>query len=105
MFKLSIFDHAFTGPMLTWSNRHLDGFIARKLDRVLVNDNWCPLFTHSSVELLPLEVSDHCPAFIQVQQGGDSHPKPFRFFNFWTKHSAFLDLVEESWNSHTLEIL
>ena len=45
MIKLSIFDHAYTGPMLTWSNRHLEGFIVRKLDRILVNDNWCLLFT------------------------------------------------------------
>ena len=32
MLKISVFDHVFTGPILTWTNRQQDGFIARKLD-------------------------------------------------------------------------
>ena len=49
------------------------------------------------VEFLALEVSDHCPAIIHLQHVNESPPKPFRFFNFWTKHLQFLDLVKESW--------
>ena len=33
-----VYDHAFTGTMFTWTNKHQDGFIARKLDRVLINE-------------------------------------------------------------------
>ena len=63
----------------------------------MINDNWLLQFTYSMVEFLAPEVSDHCPAFIQLQQENASPPKPFRFFNFWTKHSRFLEIVEESW--------
>ena len=41
-------------------------FIVRKLDRALVNDNWFPIFAHSSVDFLPPEVSDHSPILIQL---------------------------------------
>ena len=41
--QLLIFNHAYSGPV-TWTNKHMDGFIAKKLDRVLVNDNWIAKF-------------------------------------------------------------
>ena len=65
MVQLSIFDHVFSGSLLTWTNRQLDGFIARKLDRALVNDNWFPRYIHLSVEFLPSEVLDHCSVLIK----------------------------------------
>ncbi|XVE88838.1 hypothetical protein DITRI_Ditri19aG0100900 [Diplodiscus trichospermus] len=95
---ISIFDHLSTGPLFTWSNKQQEGFLARKLDRVMVNDNWPTYFPTSSVEFLALEVSDHCPSLIQLQQVAFSPPKPFKFFNFWAKHPEFLNLVSQSWN-------
>ena len=100
--KISVFDHAFSGPLFTWSNHQLDGFLARKLDRVLINGNWLPCFAQSQVEFLPPEISDHCPALIQLQQDNYSPPKPFKFFNYWTKHGKFLEVVEQSWNEAVL---
>ncbi|MBA0662730.1 hypothetical protein Goklo_006806 [Gossypium klotzschianum] len=35
--EIEIFDHAYFGPVFTWSNPQLDRPIAKKLDRVLVN--------------------------------------------------------------------
>ena len=54
MIQLSIFDHVYTGLIFTWTNHQPDGFLARKLDRVLINDIWLSRFPHSSVEFLPL---------------------------------------------------
>ena len=93
-----VYDHAYNGAEFTWTNKHQDGFIARKLDRVLISDSWSNWFAHSTVEFLPSEVSDHCPTFIQLQQPLHSPPKPFKFFNLWTKHAGFLQVVEHSWN-------
>ena len=81
----------FFGPLYTWFNHQPDGF-----DKVLINDNWLPRFANSIVEFLTLEVSDHCLALIQLQHESESPLKLFRFFNFWTKHSKFLYLVEKS---------
>ena len=63
-----------------------------------MNDNWFPMINNSMVEFLPSEVSDHSPIHIQLQRVEESRPKPFKFFNFWTKHTAFLSIVEQSWN-------
>ena len=100
--SLSVFDHAYTGPLMTWSNHQSEGFLARKLDRVLINDNWLSCFPSSSVEFLPPEVSDHCPGFVQLHQESSSSPKPFKFFNYWTKHARFLEVVEQSWRGEMI---
>ena len=92
-----VYDHAFTGEMFTWTNKHQDGLIARKLDRVLINEAWSNFFAHSTVEFLSPEISDHSLAFIQLEQAMLSPPKPFKFFNLWTKHAGFLQVVEHSW--------
>ena len=35
--KLAVFDHVYNGPLHTWSNRQRDGYVAKKLDRALIN--------------------------------------------------------------------
>ncbi|XVE64217.1 hypothetical protein DITRI_Ditri07aG0083800 [Diplodiscus trichospermus] len=98
-FVETLYDHAFTRPLFTWSNhQQSQAFLARKLDRVLINDNWPLNFASSKVEFLAPKISDHCPSLIQLFQNDTSPPKPFRFFNFWTKHSEFLAVVRRSWN-------
>ena len=67
LIKLSVHDHHFTGPLYTWSNHQPEGPLVRKLDRVLINDNWLPRFGQSMVEFLASEVSDHCHALIMLQ--------------------------------------
>ena len=94
--QLVVFDHPFNGPLFIWSNHQ--GFHAKKLDRVLINDKWLIGFNHSTVEFLPPEDSDHCPVVVQMSQTFCAPPKPSRVFNFWTKHSNFLNTVAKSWN-------
>ena len=92
--ELEVFDHFYTGPLFTWSNHQGETFLAKKLDRVLINANWLITFPHSKVDFLTPEVSDHCLAFVQVDQAPYSPPKPFKFFNFWTKHHEFHKLLK-----------
>ena len=82
LLQISVFDHVYTGHLYTWSNHQLEGTLVRKLNKVLINDNWLSRFANSMVEFLAPKVSDHCPAIINLQQVNDSPPKPFRFFNF-----------------------
>ena len=102
LLNLSLQDHAFTGPLFTSTNRQGEGFLAKKLDRVLINDHWLLAYTQSTVEFLFPGESDHCPAYIKISQDFYSPLKPFKFFNFWTKHPDFLRVVESSWNESAI---
>ncbi|XVE49188.1 hypothetical protein DITRI_Ditri01bG0062400 [Diplodiscus trichospermus] len=95
--QITVLAHAYNGPLFTWTIKQVDGFLARKLDRVLVNDVWLEKIVDSTVEFLPPEVSDHSPDLLQFRQTMVSPPKPFKFFNYWVKHPEFLMLVESSW--------
>ena len=93
---ISIFDHAYSEPLFTWSNKQYESFIARKLDKTLVNGGWIVKYAHSTVDFMALEILDHCPVVIGFQQNVVNPPKPFKFFNFWTKHPRFMELVQQS---------
>ena len=71
--------------------------MARKLDRVLINQVWLHTFSNSKVEFFSLSESNHCAVFVQLSKASYSPPKPFKFFDFWVKHSEFMDTVKASW--------
>ncbi|XVF78460.1 hypothetical protein PTKIN_Ptkin14bG0135300 [Pterospermum kingtungense] len=45
---------------------------------------------------------DSSVGFIMVGQKEKQFPKPFKFFNFWTKNGGFLDTVLQSWSDTTI---
>ncbi|XP_038996529.1 uncharacterized protein LOC120121165 [Hibiscus syriacus] len=98
--ELDLQDHPFIGPLFTWSNKQTNTFLARKLDRVLVNPTWINVFQKSFVEFLAPGVSDHCMAFTWLDKEiPTNRPKPFKFFNFWTLHPNFLREFNQSWQT------
>ena len=97
MQNLEVLDHAYNGPLFTWSNHQDSTFLVKKLDRVLINDTWLTLFAHSRVKFLLPEISDHSHALIQLDIPYYSTPNPFKFFNFWVKHAVFQVTIRESW--------
>ena len=76
---MSVFDHVYFGPNFTWKNKHAEGFIAKKLDRVLINDVWLSRFAHSLVGFSSSKVFNHYPIMIQFEQVMQSRPQLFRF--------------------------
>ncbi|XP_039068128.1 uncharacterized protein LOC120214250 [Hibiscus syriacus] len=79
------------------SNRQEGNFLARKLDRVLINPRWFEDFPSSFVEFKAQGVSDHCPALISFfKENHVDRPKPFKFFNCWARHVEFMNVVKES---------
>ncbi|KAA3478181.1 reverse transcriptase [Gossypium australe] len=66
--EIEIFDHAYFGPIFTWSNNQLDRPIATKLDRVLVNAAWLRFLSHSWVEFATLGFSNHCPSIVWLER-------------------------------------
>lgn len=96
---LGVFDLRFTGPLHTWSNKCPSFPIAKKLDRVLVNQPWISSFSHSQASFLPSDFADHSPAVLNlVVNLPASGTKPFKFFNYLTKHPLFYQTVLQAWN-------
>lgn len=94
----SLFDFPFVGCQFSWSNKRVDGFQMRKLDRALVNEAWLNCFPSTLVEFLPPGISDHSPVFLSLGKKVDAGRKPFKFFNFWTKHSDYATLIHQTWS-------
>lgn len=97
--QMGMFDLRFQGPLFTWTNHQPDSPIANKLDRLLINANVISLYPHSVATFLPPEMSDHCPCLLYLcHQLPLAGTKPFRFFNYLTKHPLFFQTVLETWN-------
>ncbi|KAE8724823.1 hypothetical protein F3Y22_tig00009840pilonHSYRG00015 [Hibiscus syriacus] len=95
---LDLLDHPFLGPTFTWSNRQDEGFLARKLDRILVNPEWLTAHPDSFAEFKAQGASDHCLGMIWTQNDALARrPKPFKFFNCWTSNVGFMGVVKLSW--------
>ncbi|XP_039068832.1 uncharacterized protein LOC120215148 [Hibiscus syriacus] len=95
---LDLLDHHFLGPTFTWSNRQDKGFLARKLDRILVNPEWLTAHPDSFAEFKAQGASDHCLGMIWTQNDALARrPKPFKFFNGWTSNVGFMGVVKLSW--------
>ena len=102
LFNLELSNMSFLGPIFTWMNRHEgDNFIARKLDRCLQNECCLDVFPNAMTEVFQPGLSDHCPLVTSLNfrpESGRRKLYPFKFFNFWAEHPAFLEIVKDAWN-------
>ncbi|CAN1304339.1 Transposon TX1 uncharacterized 149 kDa protein [Linum perenne] len=91
----------FYGPFYTWTNKQDDSWIAHRLDRALVNEEWFSSYPHSKISILPPALSDHSSILVQLDSTYYSYPKPFRFFDFWVHQNGYHDCVQSSWSKFT----
>lgn len=96
---LGIFDIRFNGLLFTWSNKCPTFPIAKKLDRILVNHQWIASFPTAKPPSSPPDFSDHSPALLDLAVSLPiSGTKPFKFYNYLTKHPLFYQTVHTAWN-------
>lgn len=57
--ELEVIDYSSIGPFFTWSNKQVENFIAKKLDRVLVNEKFMNNFPTTVSEVLEPKFSEH----------------------------------------------
>ncbi|XP_030441655.2 uncharacterized protein LOC115663828 [Syzygium oleosum] len=91
-------DLRYIGHRFTWSTSSGDTRKQRKINRVLINDQWSSSFSFSEANFLAPGVSDHSQMLIRIAHAVPSR-KPFKFFNFWMTHPSYSDIVSQVWNS------
>lgn len=93
----AIEDLPFHGPLLTWTNN--DQWC--KLDRAMVNSTWIEEGIVGHVEFShPGCHSDHAHGIVTLLDINQKPKPPFRFFNMWTKHPSYLDIVKTEWDKN-----
>ena len=95
----SLVDLNFRGSSHTWWNKQKEQPIAKKLDRILVNDSWNVLFPLALGTFGPPAFSDHASMHVSLSSGLPKQKKPFRFFNFLLKNECFLPIIADCWFS------
>ncbi|KAL8555579.1 hypothetical protein ACS0TY_003398 [Phlomoides rotata] len=87
-----------SGPQFTWVTRRTNhGYMAARLDRVLVNDGFLDIWHSATATVLPRISSDHHPILLTLQENAAHSIRPFRFQTMWATHPSFLPLVSDSW--------
>lgn len=99
---LGVMDCSFIGPTFTWSNKQAENFLAKKLERVLVNEALMNRFPTAISEVLEPNFFNHCAYRVEFGTPLIFEAGPFKFFNFLLKHKDFQNSVQEVWSSEGL---
>ena len=96
-----LFDLGYSGPAYTWTNKRFSSKpVYERLDRCLVNADWCAQFPISNVYNLPLmyTISDHAPILLSTDGKICRTKRSFKFENWWLKEKDFNSYAKEIWS-------
>lgn len=98
--KVEIEDLLSSGFQYTWTKslRNPNCKTLKKLERVMVNENFLDTFRTAHSVFLPYIISDHSPAILIIPNGGVKKKKAFRMSNFITKKEEFMLIIKKEWD-------
>ncbi|KAK7258739.1 hypothetical protein RIF29_24323 [Crotalaria pallida] len=96
---MNLVDLPLTGRRYTY--HHSDERIMRRIDRILLSEDWISLWPLVLVWALKRDISDHCPLMLKYFSC-IKRPTPFKVNNFWFYHRDFIPLVAEIWRGMTI---
>lgn len=94
-----LLDMSYQGPRFTWCNKREQGLIYKKLDRVLVNEEWI-LGSPTYCVFEAGGCSDHLRCRVELDLEEKRKRRPFKFTNIIAKMPEFLPLMEDQWRNH-----
>ena len=87
------------GRFFTWNNKQKgSNRVFGKIDRALCDILWDDNYPTAEVTFLPEGNLGHSPILIRFFSQQASK-KCFRFLNFWTNNSSFMDVVCKVWET------
>ena len=90
----------FHGLLFTWCNKRVENeLICKKLDRVLVNDQWIVDHQQTYGVFEAVGCSNHLRCRIQFGAARPHIRKPFKFTNVLAKDPDFLQMVKDNWGN------
>ncbi|GJZ46414.1 RNA-directed DNA polymerase, eukaryota, reverse transcriptase zinc-binding domain protein [Tanacetum coccineum] len=97
--KLEIEDICSSGFQYTWTKslKNPNCLILKKLDRIMVNDEFMKQYHTAHGIFLPYGISDHSPGVLSIQKGYLRKNNAFRFSNFTAGKGEFIDTVKNVW--------
>lgn len=96
-------DLASSGMFFTWTkNLHKAKIgdhigILKKLDRVMGSEDFISKYSQAHAIFLPYLISDHSPVVLVMPNIVQTRKKAFKFANFVTEKSEFVDVVKGNW--------
>ncbi|GJR56913.1 aspartic peptidase [Tanacetum coccineum] len=98
--NIEVMDINSSGLHYTWNQKPRGGGgILKKLDWIMGNMDFVDLYPGAYGIFQPYRISDHSLAVLKILTLTTQKSKPFKFFNFLTLKSNFLELVEAQWSS------
>nr|GEX28334.1 pentatricopeptide repeat-containing protein At1g63330-like [Tanacetum cinerariifolium] len=87
------------GFQFTWTKslKNPNCTTLKKLDRIMINEEFMMKFTKAFSVFLPYLISDHSPTVLVIKDGAPKKKKAFRFSNFINRKEEFLLTVKKEW--------
>ncbi|XP_019242274.1 PREDICTED: uncharacterized protein LOC109222363 [Nicotiana attenuata] len=94
-----LIDPGFSGSQFTWCNGWSPNRrVWKRLDRVLVNQEWMNIYDSTNVNHLVRICSDHSPLLTIAKNASQPTIKYFRFLDFWINENGFKEVVKQAWD-------
>ncbi|GKD99172.1 RNA-directed DNA polymerase, eukaryota, reverse transcriptase zinc-binding domain protein, partial [Tanacetum coccineum] len=71
--------------------------ILKKLDRIMISEDFLNKYPQAHAIFLPYFISDHSPALLIIPNGMRSKKRSFKFANYITDKVDFCKIVEDRW--------
>ncbi|GJT74636.1 RNA-directed DNA polymerase, eukaryota, reverse transcriptase zinc-binding domain protein [Tanacetum coccineum] len=98
--SLEIEDICSAGFHYTWTKslKNPSNNILKKLDKIMMNEEFLNKFAKAHGIFLPYLISDHSPSMLTIPNAGINKKRSFRFANYIADKNDFLETVKGVWD-------